>query len=307
MKLISDIINELVDSDKSISSPLLKTKVLASRLNNQTLLSWVNKELSGYNSKDELLEYRIVGCLLMGTYLNGNTQFTNQTLPTYGLDENFEKTMKEMKFFQSVSGLESLLENKKTARLDYPFPAEVLGILQDNIEKKGNPYFQLISAKKTVSVGIVNEILSVVRNKLLDFMLQLDKEFGNLTEIEDLRMKREEISTIMNHTIINASGDGNIVNTGDNSEIKAKINITKGNKEELKKQLKKNGISSSDSQDLIEIIDLEKPNSTSKTFGKKVNEWTQKMIGKALDGTWSIGVGAAGNLLTEAIKMYYGL
>ncbi|NLP59293.1 hypothetical protein, partial [Lutibacter sp. B1] len=35
MKLINDIINELVDTDKSINSPLLKTKVLASRLQNK--------------------------------------------------------------------------------------------------------------------------------------------------------------------------------------------------------------------------------------------------------------------------------
>jgi len=31
------------------------------------------------------------------------------------------------------------------------------------------------------------------------------------------------------------------------------------------------------------------------------------MIGKALDGTWQIGIDAAGTLLAEAIQRYYGI
>ena len=64
MKLIGDIINELVDSDKSIASPLLKTKVLASRLKNNDLLTWVNSELSGYIN--DVPNYRIFGCSITG-------------------------------------------------------------------------------------------------------------------------------------------------------------------------------------------------------------------------------------------------
>ncbi|MBK7490043.1 MAG: hypothetical protein IPI74_09620 [Bacteroidales bacterium] len=58
MKLINDIINELIDTEKSIVSPLLKTKVLASRLGNDVLLTWVSNELKGYENKDELPDYR---------------------------------------------------------------------------------------------------------------------------------------------------------------------------------------------------------------------------------------------------------
>jgi hypothetical protein len=38
MKLINVIINELIDTDKSISAPLLNTKVLASTFQNEGLL-----------------------------------------------------------------------------------------------------------------------------------------------------------------------------------------------------------------------------------------------------------------------------
>ena len=42
-------------------------------------------------------------------------------------------------------------------------------------------------------------------------------------------------------------------------------------------------------------------------FGGKVNTWIQKMVGKALDSSWQISVGAAGNILAGSIQSYYGL
>ena len=42
-------------------------------------------------------------------------------------------------------------------------------------------------------------------------------------------------------------------------------------------------------------------------FGPRVSAWIGKMIGKAAEGSWQIGLGAAGNLLAQAIAKYYGL
>lgn len=171
----------------------------------------------------------------------------------------------------------------------------------------GNPYLQLINCKKSISVNAVVEILAFVRNNMLDFMLKIDSEFGNITEIEELKTKKEQITSIMNHTIINTSGDGNVVNTGEKAKISAAINIKKGNKEELTKHLEDIGLSKEDTSELVEILDVEQPDFEKKTFSQKVNGWTQKMLGKALDGSWNIGIGAAGTLLAEAIKSYYGM
>ncbi len=153
----------------------------------------------------------------------------------------------------------------------------------------------------------MTEILTYVRNNLLDFMLKIDSEFGNITEIEELKTKKKEIATIMNQTIINNTGDGNVVNTGDKATITSTITISKGNKEELSKHLQDIGLTTDDTNELIQVIDTEEPDFEKKTFGKAVNSWTQKMLGKALDGSWNIGIGAAGNLIAEAIKTYYGM
>lgn len=306
MKLISDIINELVDTDKSVTSPLLKTKVLASRLKNTELLNWVNNELNGYDFHGEVPEYRQCVGNVSGTYINGYMQVNDQPLPTAGLPEKLEQSIRQMDFYQSVATLESLQKENKSGTLEAVFPAELAAIMERNIQKMGNPFFQIVRARKYTSVNVVTQILSVIRSKLLDFMLKLDEEFGNLTELEELQKKNERISTIMNQTIIN-TGDGNVVNTGDNSKIKATISISKGDKDGLVQKLSEHGVTAEDSAELIEIIDTELPDKTTGKLGNKVNGWIQKMIGKALDGSWQIGIGTAGNFLSELIQSYYGL
>jgi hypothetical protein len=307
MKLINDIINELIDTNKSVSSPLLKTKVLASRLQNEALLNWVSNELKGYDNIKDLPSYRKFHGNITGTYINGNIQFYDQPVPTTGLEKEFEDIIRFFNFNQSITSLEALMSSNKSGKLEHTFPAEIIGLIQENWIKMGNPYLQLVNCKKSIAANAVEVILSNVRNKLLDFMLQIDSEFGNLTEIEELKTKKDEIATIMNQTIINTSGDGNIVNTGEKANISATINISKGNKDELSKYLQNNGLSEEETSELIKIIDTEDPNFGNKTFGQKVNAWTQKMLGKALDGSWNIGIGAAGNLIAEAIKTYYGM
>lgn len=54
MILINDIINELIDTVKSIGSPRLKTIVLVSRLENEVLLNWVSNEPIGLDRSVDL-------------------------------------------------------------------------------------------------------------------------------------------------------------------------------------------------------------------------------------------------------------
>lgn len=307
MKLISQIINELIDSEKSINGALLKTKVLASRIQNNELLDWVNGELNGYTSTKDLPDYRKnITSYLKGNYVNGNMKYSNQPIPTIGLDKVFQKNLQTTEFQDSITALENLIRNNDSSTLASPLRAELVGIIEANWIDMGNPYLQLMNVSKVIAKSAIVEVVSKVRNKLLDFMLKVDEEFGSLTEITELKTKKEEITTIMN-TTINNSGDGNVVNTGDKAKISAKININKGDKSELQNQLLNNGVSSSDTAELLEIIDTEEPNLDNGKFGEKVNTWTTKMLSKALDGSWNIAIGSAGSLLAELIKAYYGM
>ena len=140
MKLINDIINELIDTEKSIVSPLLKTKVLASRLGNDVLLTWVSNELKGYENKDELPDYRKFKGNITGTYINGSMQYNDQPVPTVGLNRKFEDVIHSMNFNQSISSLEIIIAENESGMLERPYPAEIVGVIQQNWCKMGTPY-----------------------------------------------------------------------------------------------------------------------------------------------------------------------
>ncbi|WP_026451471.1 hypothetical protein [Aequorivita capsosiphonis] len=306
MELVQQIINDLIDDEKSLNSALLKTKVLASRIQNSELLTWVNSELSGYKKYEDLPDYRKnIFNDLKGNFLNGRMKYVNTQIPTVGLEEEFESQLRTSEFMMSISSLEKLIKSEKSSILTSPVRAEIAAIIEDNWQNMGNPYLQIISVYKEMSKNSIVEIINNVRNKLLDFMLAIDGKFGDLATISDLKMKKDEVKSIVNNTII--QGDGNVLNTGTKVQIKNSPKIKKNSKKDLTSELKKIGVEDEDIVELAEIIDAEEPDIDNNKFGVIVNKWIGKMIQKSIDGSWNVSIGAAGSILSEIIQKYYGM
>ncbi len=301
MKLISDIINDLVDDQLSLSVALNKTKILATRIGNYNLLNWVNNELKGYPDKDSLPNYRKTHGTIIGDFINGRQQVSNYPIPLPQFGDGMDEELREFCLLDSAATLE-LFSKNESPNLVFRFPEGVKNSLEDILRNSNGPYFQLLNIGVTVPIHFASQALSATKDKLLEFMLEIEKEFGLETEISDLKNNNAKINYIMNNTITN-NGDGNIVNTGSHSSITASIDIVKGNKEKLAKTLKDNGVENEDITELLTVIDAEQLEGDG--FGVKVNTWIKKMLSKSLDGTWQVGIGAAGSLLAEVIKAYY--
>ncbi len=311
MKLLTDIINELVDDSLSLQKPLLKMKVLASRLQNKELLEWVNRELEGYIGVGiNVPNYRTTMAQLMGSYINGNRQFNNVSIPFSGFSERVERFLITFEVPSGVQTIESGITANKSGMIEMRLPAELQKQIEKNIINNGNPYFELLEVRKETSANFLTQIIASVRSKLLDFALQLEQTFGIEVDIIALSKKDDSvnktITSIMSQTIINTTGHGNVINTGDNSEIVNNSVVNAGNFESLKNHLTDNGISEEDVNELQTIIDNDNPVVEEKKVGNKVGGWMKKMMGKVVDGSWKISLAAAGKLLADAIQTYYG-
>jgi len=309
MKLIQSIINDLLETDKSLTSPLLKTKVLAKKLNNEELLTWVNNEHIGYSGTDNLPRYRYTLGQLLGSYtVNGRTVVTNQPIMASMVDKEFSDFVNRSPINMSVESMESLLAEEKTGRLILSLPAEVLSSISRAYREEGNYGFQLLTARIETSKTALVQALSEIRSKLLDLMLELESKYGDI-DIDHLVKEKSTVNSIiienMNNNLID--GDGNIINTGSKVKISNSITINKGDRESLSNLLKDNGMQVEDIDEIIEIIDQEEPDYETKKLGRRASEWMKKMIGKSIDGSWQIGVGAAGELLATALGNYYGM
>ena len=315
--VLNNVINDLIDAEKSLINPLMKLNYFGRLTKNSELTEYTLNEIKGYSTNSNLPEYRKIASRLFVDFQAGWNIHPNKEIPILGLDKDMQKFCKNIPVYESIREIENMnskfSEKGSNNQLQFPIPLELLPKIQPYAVElyRSDIKMQVTGARLIGNSRKMLGITETVRTNLLAFSMEIAEKFGYEIELADYNEYREAnnktILKYMTTNNITNTGDGNIINTGDKAKIDAQINITKGNKEKLVKYLQENGVSEQDAAELAEIIDTEKPNVENKTFGKKVNEWTKKMIGKAVDGSWNIGIGAAGSLLAEAIGKFYGL
>lgn len=309
MNILTEIVGLLSDNDNSLTSSLYKIKILASRMENKPLLDWIDKELSGYKTDVNLPTYRVYNCNVIGSFINGRIKCTEHILEIDGLSKKLKKYLAEFTFYESVSVIESYNKKSVDLKLSVPIEPVYLRSIQDNYIRMGNPYINIYSGYKQIGSGAIKQLLSEVRNKSLDLLLALESEFGYEINMEELLRIKEDVNNkinqVMNTTIIN-NGPGGVVNTGDNNSITSEISLKESSFDDLRNLLKNNSVENEDINELEKAI-IEEPDYEKKLFGPKVNKWLKGMMQKSLDGSWKVGIGAAGSLLAEIIKKYYGM
>lgn len=301
MKLIDDLIDELADKTTTLTDILIKTKILAFKLKNQELISWIDNELNGY-TQGSLPDYRILSCQVIGTMSNGFSRAKNYPIPLLGLDEEIRKGISTMYLSQSISTLDDFVHSKNEGKMINHIPMEYYSFLSKDLD---NGFVVEYAVRKIDRVQII-QILTAVRSKLLDFLLKLNEELGESTDIKHFTegKEKEKISSLFSSAVF---GNNTTIIVGDNNtQTLTNSNNSSGNFEELKKVLLEAGINEKDVQELEVIIDTDNPNPLNNEFGPKVKSWVGNMLGKAMDNSWKIGLGAAGKLLADAITRYYG-
>lgn len=221
----SRIISELANSEITLETALKRAKLLLHKLGDEKLNSWVNAELIGYSNDDELPEYRVITGRLMGNYIKGNMMnyisAKNTSIPIGNASEEIRDELLSVKFFDSVAGLRALIDKRpEKGSLCKPIPADCYGLLRKFI---GDPYLNLTDARVEVGFHEVDTILSCIEAKLLDILIKLEDEFGNLDDldIEISNVEKAQLEKLINemHLIVYnraiTIGDGNTIKGSD--------------------------------------------------------------------------------------------
>ncbi|MGV3599323.1 MAG: hypothetical protein ACO1PI_15785 [Bacteroidota bacterium] len=298
MGIIKELIDELSQSKTSLTEILMRTKVLAHKLKNEEMKEWVNNELDGYPPLADLPEYRLITCRIRGSISNGYRVQENFPIPILHLDDKIKNFLMKFSVKESVASLESFSSINNEKLLTSQILPEVYSLLSQNFTDD----YQVISARQEISITSISQILTSIRSKLLDFLMDI----GDIVDDEN-SIKPDEIEQAKSMFSSAVIGDNATIIVGNHNHQTVTNHITKGNFSELEKALKENKVDDKDIAELKAVIDTETPNTTNNTFGSKVNDWIKKMVGKAVDGTWKIGLAAAGKLLADSVGQYYGL
>ena len=302
MKLISEIIEILSSDTGKLSDALIKTKVLLHKIGHKELVPWVNSELNGYPDRDSVPEYRVLPAQVLVNASNGAYRVTSHHIPMGHLDEKHRESIETARMDQSLVVLEKFTE-KNTGHLQAHIPMESYGILGKGLDNS----YQIESAWSEIGHTSVLQIIIQVRSRLLDFVLELNDQFPNELNEEEVK---ERISNVDAENLFNSAifGDNTTILVGSsNTQTVSNVNI-KGDFSALAKTLEKNGVSDSDITALKDAIDQDSSviNDDSKEFGPAVKSWLQTMLSKAVETSWNIELGIASSLLATALNSFYG-
>lgn len=214
----SNLIKDFINSNMDINTALQNLISILYCLDDQVSINWANKELSGYDSDDELPKYRKLKGRVMASFFIGYYEYSKRQFGIEHLDKDFKNNLLSVNVYSSVSTIADI-KDKKGATLVKAIPPELYALLQS----KSNAH--ITDATVDIDTGKVNDIISKVRAKILETLLFLEKEFGNLDDLDiDVSTKsQKELKNIVQH--IQVTLYDNSVNIGDNNKIK-KSNIT---------------------------------------------------------------------------------
>lgn len=82
--------------------------------------------------------------------------------------------------------------------------------------------------------------------------------------------------------------------------------MIKNDLDSLKSVLRSAGVEENELVSLGNAVVADGDLSDQKSLGQSVRSWMARLLGKAAEGSWTIGFGAAANLLASALGAFYG-
>lgn len=283
------------ETDVPIAELLRKSLLIATKLNLIEFKKWINNELHGYTDSD-VPDYRIIyGQLKAKNPYRG-------LIPFMTGDQEMTNLLSRTEIYDSIESLVDLVINRSDqGYFQIPYPEEAQRMImqmQDSFSPL--PVIRIFGPNQIVA------IIDKVRTKILEWSLALEQQgiLGEgliFTEAERRKAVANTSVNIQNFQGVLGDVSGGVVNQNNSQQI------ISGDFSSLADHLKKNNIGDSEINDLSNAIVADGAISEKGKFGQNVSDWIGRMLAKSADGTWQVGLGAAGNLLAEALTKFYGL
>lgn len=309
--ILDTVVRELLNSDKSPVSPLMKLNYFGLITKNSELVDFTDNEINGYNHNvEDIPEYRYTRPHLLVEINAGDYQHKKE-VPISMLEEPFRTKFSKTPTLENIAILERMaiqLSNPDSGQeLIQRLPLELLPYIAEAATKlyKTNARINVQGAMLVKNGNITIAIINNVRTRLLKFVTQLTEKFGHKILIKDFLKNKEINNQIVQNfmaTHITSTGDGNIINTGNSNEFQIENLIKKNNLNDLELALSKCGLPKSETAEILEIVQNEKPDLENKELGSQSKKWIEKTI----NGVGKTITTVTANVLTAYLKSYYG-
>jgi hypothetical protein len=292
--LIDEIIDLLSRDDGSLSDALLKTKVLLHRLGKKGLVVWVNAELNGYEADAGLPTYRVVAARVLANIAAYTFRSEGHAIPLQHLSENDITRLQS----HEVRAPVGLLEGRdKESKLTIPLPMEANALLAQGLANG----VHINSAWCELNEQEIKRIPINVRSRLLDFALELRDAIGDDAGDSEIVEKSKHIDTQSMFYNAIFGPNATVIYSGASSQIN--VDVKSGNLVSLETALGRVGVPTDEIEALKQAIADDKATGRTALDGKAGN-WFTKLLGKAMNGTVSVGVDVVSSTVAKALTTY---
>jgi len=258
----------------------------------------VTNELSGYpdDQPGGVPPYRVVGMQVHGHVTNMAWQMSDYILPILHLPKKRQQELTECRFTESIASIEAMAQ--KPGQLRRPLPAEFGG----SIKKVLTPGTHVVSAWCELNMIQVENIVTQVRSRLLDFVLELKDAVGDIPERE-LPQKAATVDTgSMFRMAIYNTGSGTVV-VGSTT---VQVNNQQGDIDGLLKEVAKLGYDKGELEELrVAVLEDQRTSKPTITEGE-TSKWYVKALKKVGRGVVDAGVDVVSKVISESLKNYGG-
>jgi hypothetical protein len=200
MSLLREIQSAAIDSSVPVATLLRKCKVLAARLGNEEFKAWIDNELNGYKSVEELPEYRIFHIRSQG-HFSGllGSELHNADIPMICMPEELRKSLSHTYFLSPVAALEDLAVRNDGGNLAEVWDADIVARFGGNIYEDMN----CMRAWKVIPASTVIAAIDTIRTRVLNFALEIEAEAPEAGEAQPNSnpVPQERIEQIFNTNI----------------------------------------------------------------------------------------------------------
>lgn len=292
MSLVNDLITEVVDPSSDLSQVLRKARVLASELRSEELRVWAEAELSGYKDKDALPDYRVSTATNLGNFVGSfGMRGSGINIPLSTLPEKWREPLSKLELRSGVAALQEMFRSEGYKE---QWNADNVAAVSKDIYEGMN----MISAWKVIPKARVASVLDAVRNRLLNFLLDLKEQHPEV-EAAGVNLQSIPKEDVRVNVVNNIYGGHNVLASGGMVHQQVHQGVEPGDLASLLSALREASLPEELISELSVAIKDDEPVRKG-GIGPRVSRWLAKVGEKMVTNT-------ATAFATQALIQYYGL
>ncbi|WP_286740415.1 hypothetical protein [Psychrobacter sp. UBA3068] len=274
--MIKELIKDISYDKISLDQALTRAKLIAYKIDNEEFISWISRELNGYDDLDVIPEYRELHCDIVARVENPYSGTRLVPIDLTEFDRSIDGNLYKFNYTLSIFGVEQNLEAVKHSNEQHgyiDFPIEIVRDISKLVQQNN-----ISAVSRKMQFSQLHNILSITKQRLLDTLLELNKAFPDL---EDEYMNDDKKDTASQIITTNIYGNNASSNVGVGKDFTQGISNSYTEKvEQVLNDLRQLGVPKEDINELEDIINNEPDKNK---LSAKFLAWSSALMTKVVE------------------------